>query len=342
MSGSAPHEGVLKILKPGIEERLQDELEIWALIGDYLEERCAHFGIPSLDYKDTVERLRLLLANEILLDQEQIHMARAAEFYRDFPGVRIPSLFPWSTPKITAMEKIEGGKVTDIQTVSRLSRRELAECIVGSILAKPFWSDSEEAWFHADPHAGNLLYTPEGQLAILDWSLIVNLNKKRREQLMQLLIGGITFDEYRLCSALSTLVRNSPGLASLKLVAREGLRKISIGTFPGFNWLIELIEQLMFTGNATLYEDLVLFRKTLLSLGDVVADVSESVTTNRIMQSDLMQILLGEFAIRPIASYRSRTFSSHLSNEDILDIWTSWPFAATRFWIERWKAFLEK
>ena len=159
---------------------------------------------------------------------------------------------------------------------------------------------------------------------------------------MQLLIGGITFDEYRLCSALSTLVRNSPGLASLKLVAREGLRKISIGTFPGFNWLIELIEQLMFTGNATLYEDLVLFRKTLLSLGDVVADVSESVTTNRIMQSDLMQILLGEFAIRPIASYRSRTFSSHLSNEDILDIWTSWPFAATRFWIERWKAFLEK
>ena len=58
-------------------KRLEEELEIWPALGDFLEECCARYGLPVLDYRDTLESVRRLLLNEIRLDVEQGHLAHA-------------------------------------------------------------------------------------------------------------------------------------------------------------------------------------------------------------------------------------------------------------------------
>ncbi|CAN0439796.1 unnamed protein product, partial [Laminaria digitata] len=37
-----------------------------------------------------------------------------------------------------------------------------------------------EGFFHADPHRGNLLRTPEGNLAYLDFGMMANVTSEKR------------------------------------------------------------------------------------------------------------------------------------------------------------------
>ncbi|MFZ5721328.1 MAG: AarF/UbiB family protein [Pseudomonadota bacterium] len=41
--------------------------------------------------------------------------------------------------------------------------------------------------FHADPHPGNVLVTPDGRLALLDFGSVGRLSAKRREQVLVVL-----------------------------------------------------------------------------------------------------------------------------------------------------------
>ena len=48
--------GVLKVLRPGIEERLQEELELWPRLGEFLDQQCRAHGLPTPDYGDAADR----------------------------------------------------------------------------------------------------------------------------------------------------------------------------------------------------------------------------------------------------------------------------------------------
>ena len=61
--------------------------------------------LPALDYRDHLASVRRLLTKEILLEVEQEHMRRAARAYADEQRVWIPRVLPWSTPRMTAMER---------------------------------------------------------------------------------------------------------------------------------------------------------------------------------------------------------------------------------------------
>jgi ubiquinone biosynthesis protein len=62
--------GVLKLLKPGIEEKLEEELELLQRIGARLDERCEAYGLPQIAYEDTFLQVRNLLASEVCLQRE--------------------------------------------------------------------------------------------------------------------------------------------------------------------------------------------------------------------------------------------------------------------------------
>ena len=57
----------------------------------------------------------------------------------------------------------------------------------------------EDGFFHADPHAGNVLYLPANRIAFLDFGMMGRLSESRREQIVRLLsamvnkdVGGVT------------------------------------------------------------------------------------------------------------------------------------------------------
>ncbi len=336
---SAPQRGVFKILKPLAEERLREELALWPKLGEYLEERCTHYDLPVLDYRNTLDSVRSLLLNEIRLDLEQKHLALAAAFYADVAAVQVPKLLPFCTPHVTAMERVYGRKVTDPSLAPDV-RRRLAETIIESLLAKPFFSSEPMALFHADPHAGNLFAADDGRLAILDWALIVELTREQRASVMQAVLGAITLDEQQTVRAIASF-GTVWDQQKLEDAVSEAFRLVRRGVFPGFDWLTTLLDGVMTTAAMQFPEELTLFRKALLSMSGVVGDVSGHPSLDQVLTKMGGAQFFRELAQRPRASLDSRDFGTHLSNEDLICTWAALFFIPSRYWLGTWRDVLD-
>ena len=104
-----PRQGVFKVLKPGIEERLDQELALLEPWGRTWTSGVTEFGIPHLDYQEVFEQVREKLRDEIRLDLEQRHLARRGP-YEGEPRVLVPALYEHCTARVTAMERVTGAR----------------------------------------------------------------------------------------------------------------------------------------------------------------------------------------------------------------------------------------
>ncbi len=337
--GADPVHGVFKVLRPGVEERLAEDLEIWSDLGDFLEERCAALGLPALEYRATFDSLRRLLANEVRLEQEQRHLEEAAAFYGGDPALVIPELLPFSTPAMTAMTRLDGTKVTDAGLAPDVARRA-ADTIVDALIARPFWqADPASVPLHADPHAGNLLMTPDDRLGIVDWALVTRLEKAQAVAVVQAVVGALMGDEAMTVRALGSLGRITAEAAVRDAVA-EALAEVRRGVFPGFTWLMALLDRLGVAGALVFPENMALFRKNVLTLAGVVRDVAPDVDVDTVMMRRLMAVAGAEAPARFMASASSRDFGLHLSNADLWGMWAGSSQVAARYWWRMWQDML--
>jgi ubiquinone biosynthesis protein len=338
--GGPPQDGVFKVLKPGVADRLGDELEVWPALGVFLEECCVRHGLPPIPYRETMERVRRLLQSEIRLDQEQANLGHAAQFYADTRDVVIPRVLPFCTTRITAMARIPGCKVTDAELTAD-GARALAKTIVGALLAKPFWNTGPVTSFHADPHAGNLLFTPDGRLAILDWSLVGRLRKSDQVQLMQVVLAALSLDASKMALAISALSTVSVNEQALQSMVADALRRIRHGAFPGFEWLLRLLDALVASATVEFSEDLLFFRKALLSVAGLLEDVCAKCTLDAMLLDAGAYAFCQELTGRFLTPADSRALQTHVSNADLCWLWTSWPMTAARYWAGVWQDTIE-
>ena len=334
-------EGVLKVLKPDIEEHFTEELNIWSALGAFLDERCEKYGLPALNYAENLDTVRVLLSNEIRLNSEQQHLAEAANFYADCSFVRIPNILPFCSKRITAMERIRGRKVTDVADLSDTVRKRLAGVVTEGLIARPIWGAEFSAMFHADPHAGNLFFTNDGKLAILDWSLIGHLGKAERIQTAQIVLGLLTFDAERIVRAITRLACRTPNQSALLEVVNKALRELSLSKPPGFRQLVALFDDAKILAGVQFSAELTLFRKSLLTLEGVLADVCPDNSIDAVLATLAARHLFGELPKRSLASPISRDFATHLSNVDLLVLFGSMPSIAARYWMSFWAQRME-
>jgi ubiquinone biosynthesis protein len=340
-STNDPQHGVFKVLKPGVEERLFEELEILAELGPFLEQRCEHYGLPGLDYRETLDSVARLLRQEVHLEREQRHLTEAAESYAQDAKVVIPRLLPFCSSRITAMERIEGGKITDVK-LGRSSRIKLADLVFETLVARPFWSPGEACQFHADPHAGNLYSTPDERLAILDWTLVGRLDKEQRIDLVQIVLGGITLNEAQVCRAVSRLGRTLPDESRLRDHVRAALREIRQGRLPGFDWSQRLLDGVATSTGMSFPENLMLFRKALLTLSGVVEDITTAASLDRVMLNQGLRQFSNEWPSRMFADPSSRSHGTHIANVELMELAGSWPATVSVYWQGLWRDGLDK
>ncbi len=313
-----PSRGVFKLLKPGIEDRLALELDLLKEVGGLLDDRCTAFNIPQLAYREVFEQVREKLATEVDLGGEQHHLAQAAETYACEPEVLIPRLYPFCSSRVTAMERIDGHKVTEPGEHDLRDRRRLAELIVEALIAGPIWSSAPRATFHADPHAGNLFVTPDRRLAVLDWSLTGTLDESDRVAMTQLVLGGLSLSAAQVRAGLLNLAQDRRvDETALDGVIHDWLRRIRQGMFPGFSWLMGMLDDAVLRAKLRAATDLIMFRKVLLTLDGVLADVSPEVRVDKILPALFLRRLLEDWPRRFWTSPLSRAFATRLSNEDI-------------------------
>ena len=330
--GGEIRHGVFKVLKPGVEQRLHEELEVWLEVADFLQQRGRQLELPALDYRDTLDSIRDLLASEVRLQVEQANMAAAARLYAGEARIQVPQLLPWCTARMTAMERVRGTHVADARLPPGV-RERLAESMVTGLLARPFWSRGEEALIHADPHAGNLVATHDGRLAVLDWSLAARLSKAQREALVDAAAGGFTFDARRIGRAVAALGSLTPEDPVLRAAVGRALQRVRQLTLPGFDWLVALLDDVASSTEAGFRHELILFRKAWLTLRGVIDDVAAGCPTDRVLLGAGLQRLIAELPSRIITPLDSRHFDSHLSSANLVGLWMSASLAPARFWL---------
>lgn len=331
--GAGPARGVFKVLKPGIEEALEEDLDILQRLGTRLDEDCHALGLPTIDYGTAFARVRELLRLEVRLDREQANLAAARRLYDGMPAILVPEPYAFSTPRLTAMERVDGRKVTDIAGLPAEARRALAGRVVEALIAGPLWSKAPEALFHADPHAGNLMATGDGGLAILDWSLTGRLTKGSREKLVQILLSAAVFDGSAIARAIAALAHGPVDEAAVRREVDAALGRLAAGGWPGLAWLIGLMDGIVFDARVGFDADLMMFRKALHTLRGVVADIDEQFHADQTLLQAFLARFGTEWAPRLLAPPFSRQFSTHLSNADLATVLMATPLMASRYWL---------
>jgi len=183
--------GVFKVLKPHIPEYFAEDMDYLQGLAQYFGDRHHTYGFPRQLIPDTFKKVRRLLQHEVNFVREQKTLLEAWSLYRSMPGVRVPHLIKaLCTPRITALSEERGIKVTNAAARLPASRRaKVAEQLIEALVAVPLLSSREDAIFHGDPHAGNLLYdNPTGELTIIDWALREHLNREQRRHLALLFL----------------------------------------------------------------------------------------------------------------------------------------------------------
>jgi len=185
--------GVFKVLKPHIPEYFAEDMDYLQGLAQYFSDQHRSYGFPRNLLPDTFKKVRRLLRHEVNFVREQKTLVEAWNLYRSLStrGIRVPRLIrPLCTSQITALTEERGIKVTNAAArLPAARRRKVAEQLIEALVAVPLLAAQEDAIFHGDPHAGNLLYNNRtGELTIIDWALRERLSRDQRRHLALLIL----------------------------------------------------------------------------------------------------------------------------------------------------------
>ena len=92
---------------------------------------------------------------------------------------------------MTAMDFLDGPKIIDADLTPE-QRRQCAGVLFEALVCRPLFSPGENALFHGDPHAGNILAVPAPgsgtpRIGLVDWSLAGRLTRRDRVDIVRLI-----------------------------------------------------------------------------------------------------------------------------------------------------------
>ncbi len=179
-------EVVVKVQRPGIRHQVFDDLEVLDDLAERIEahsQRGRLIGVTGL-----ITQFRKSLLDELDYRKEASNLLRLNRIVDERPELVVPKPYDdFTTGRVLTMERIRGHKVTDISPLARLEldgealARALFDAYLDQILV--------EGFFHADPHPGNVLLTPDKRLGLIDLGMVARVAPEMRDRLLRLLLA---------------------------------------------------------------------------------------------------------------------------------------------------------
>jgi len=135
------------------------------------------------DMKAISDEFGKQLFGELNYQQEARNCERFGQLFGQgkVAGIQVPKCYTqYTSRRVLVQEWVEGEKGPWRQDGQRLLMLGL-QCSVLQLF--------ESGFFHADPHRGNLLRTPDGSLAYLDFGMMANVTEEKRYGLIGTLLG---------------------------------------------------------------------------------------------------------------------------------------------------------
>ena len=180
-------EVVVKIRRPGITEIIEADLRLLNRLAALAEAEMPALKPyrPQLLVREFAKSLR----RELDLATECRSAERIAANMVALPHIVIPRVYWAHTgPRVNVQEFIggvPGGELDQLTLEAGFDRNLLAQRGAQAVLKMIV----EDGFFHADPHPGNVFYLSGNRIAFIDFGMVGRLSDRRREELLQLLLG---------------------------------------------------------------------------------------------------------------------------------------------------------
>ena len=191
----------VKVQRPEAPGRVESDLELMREFADFLDRR---FGRRIfVDVRGLIAEFETVIRRELDYTAEAENARRFAVNFAETPVV-IPRVhLEYSTSRVLTLQHIEGTRFRDIQPLllSPSERRRVASMGADAIFKMAF----EDGFFHGDPHPGNLILTPQGELALLDFGMVGYMSRGDIEALSRLFIAVVQRDAAAALRGLESL-----------------------------------------------------------------------------------------------------------------------------------------
>ena len=188
------HDGtviVIKVQRPDIQKIIDTDISILFTLAHMLEK------VPELAFLRPVmfiKELNQLFKFELDYFKEAENTERFAHNFHEKADVITPKVY-WdlTSKRILTLEYIHGKSLAKIEKYNSLSQydlQHLSQVLVNAVFQQIFI----DGFFHADFHDGNILFTPENNLCLVDFGIVGHLNKQFKYILSNMFIALVAED----------------------------------------------------------------------------------------------------------------------------------------------------
>lgn len=282
----------VKVQRPGIRRQALEDIEVISELANFVErrsDRAARLGFAAM-----VEEFERSLVGELDYRQEASNLKLLGEMLTSRERIVVPQpVDDYSTSRVLTMEYVEGRSISSLGPLGRMEidcpglADELVAAYLDQVLVHGF--------FHADPHPGNVLLTPDGRLALLDLGMVARLSPESQEQLIRLMLAISSGDSAAGTEALEKLSDRLDDYQPDRLKAQVAdlllrYKSTTIGELATGRLFAEMA---VAAGSCGLRpgSELTMLGKALLNLDQVARTLDPDVRIDEIVESQASEVM---------------------------------------------------
>ncbi|HEY1100520.1 MAG TPA: lipopolysaccharide core heptose(II) kinase RfaY, partial [Myxococcota bacterium] len=174
---------VVKVQRPGIEERITQDSEILVVVAQLLERVVEEAS--TYHAVDFVNEFKTALQGEVDFRREARNLQAFAACNAGRAGVHVPFLVgELSGRTVLVMERIHGVRITDLTAAPKR-----AEKVCERLVQVAFEHIFVDGLFHGDPHPGNILVDNDDNIAFIDFGLVGQVPREIQDRMIMLLLA---------------------------------------------------------------------------------------------------------------------------------------------------------
>jgi ubiquinone biosynthesis protein len=176
----------VKVQRPGVRDRVLKDLDALDQVAVLMQRFSP--ATRSIDAPGVLEEFRRTILSELDYREEARNLVALAHQLRDFERIIVPlPVDDYTTARVLTMDYIDGTKITSVSPVewTEVDGVELGEDLFRAYLHQIL----VDGVFHADPHPGNVLLTPDHRLALIDLGMVGRLSPAMQERLFRLMLA---------------------------------------------------------------------------------------------------------------------------------------------------------
>ena len=179
-------EVAVKVQRPGIAEQINTDLATLSDIAAVIDRIAG--ASRTVDAARVLDEFKRMLLAELDYREEARNLLTIAHELRDFERIVVPlPVDDYTTSRVLTMDYVAGTKITAISHVewTEVDGAALADDLFRAYLQQIMI----DGVFHADPHPGNVLLTPDHRIALVDLGMVGHISATLQEQLFRLLLA---------------------------------------------------------------------------------------------------------------------------------------------------------